>query len=121
MANITNWTWYVSSMYTVKEIPNKPDYVAMITWRLIGTDGVHKSDVGNNAVFEEISSDTDFVPYENLTEEMVLGWVQAQLGEEGIAFYKAKAQAEIDAKAAPIVNPATPEFKPLPWSNQGAA
>jgi hypothetical protein len=118
MANITNWTWYVSSMYTVKEIPNKPDYVAMVTWRLIGSDGVNKSDVGNNAVFEEISSDADFVPFENLTEEMVLGWVKTQLGEEGITFYKAQAQAEIDVLSAPVI---TPEFKPLPWSNEGAS
>lgn len=117
MAQITNWTWYVSSMYTVKEIPNKPDYVAMVTWRLIGTDGEHTSDVGNNAVFEEISSDADFIPYENLTEEIVLGWVQQQLGEEGINFYKAKAQAEVDFLSNP---PITPEYTPLPWATKGA-
>jgi len=118
MAQITNWTWYVSSMYTVKEVPDRPDYVVMVTWRLTGTDGEYTSDVGNNAIFDEVSVDAGFVPYDNLTEEMVLGWVQAQLGEEGIALYKAKAQAEIDALSNP---PVTPEYTPLPWAAQGAA
>lgn len=118
MAKITTWKWYVSSMYTVQDVPNKPEYVQLVTWRLEGTDGTYIANVGNNAQFTQSESESNFIPYQNLTEDIVLSWVKNQLGADGIAFYEAKAQAEIDAQANPIVNPATPEFTPLPWASQ---
>jgi hypothetical protein len=119
MAQITTWKWYISSMYTVQDIPNKPEYVQLVTWRVEGTDGTYTANVGNNAQFSASESDSNYIPYANLTEEVVLGWVKEQLGADGIAFYEAKAQAEIDAQANPAVNPATPEYTPLPWAEQG--
>jgi 2-hydroxychromene-2-carboxylate isomerase len=119
MAQITTWKWYISSMYTVQDIPNKPEYVQLVTWRVEGTDGSYIANVGNNAQFTQAESGSSFIPYQNLTEEVVLDWVKDQLGADGIAFYEAKAQAEIDAQASPAVNPTTPEYTPLPWAQQG--
>lgn len=115
MAQITTWKWYVSSMYTVQDVPNKPEYVEVVTWRLEGTDGTSTANVGNNAQF--LPSDSTFTPYQNLTEDIVLGWVKDQLGPEGIALYEAEAQAQIDALSTP---PLTPEYTPLPWATEGA-
>jgi hypothetical protein len=115
MAKITTWTWYVSSMYTVP-VPNEPEFVTTVTWRLIGTDGQYTAEVGNNAQFEISESDPGFIPYANLTEEIVLGWVQDQLGAEGIAQYQDKAQASIDEQSNP---PLQPTYTPLPWAPQG--
>jgi hypothetical protein len=114
MAQITNWTWYVSSMYTLDNLVENPNYVVMVTWRLKGTDGTYEAEVGNNATFSEFNEEADFIPYQNLTEETVIGWVQNQLGEDGINSYKAKTQAIIDEKANP---PLIPIYTPLPWSN----
>lgn len=115
MAQTTNFTWWVSSMYTVSNLPDKPDYVALVTWRLTATDGTNTVEVGNNAEFPEVSSDPNFISYSNLTQETVINWVKDQLGDEGIAFYKAKAQAQLDELTKP---PLVPEYTPLPWSNQ---
>lgn len=113
MAQTTNFTWWVSSMYTASGVPDMPDYVAMVTWRLTATDGKNTVEVGNNAQFPETESDPNFIPYSNLTQEIVLNWVKDQLGTDGVEFYKAKAQAQLDELAKP---PLVPEYTPLPWS-----
>lgn len=50
----------------------------------------------------------DFVPFENLTEEQVIGWVQDALGEETVA----NIQTQLDAKLDEKLNPVTAVGKP---------
>ena len=40
-------------------------------------------------------------PFENLTEEVVVGWVKEHFGAEKVAEIEAALQAQIDEKAAP--------------------
>jgi len=47
-----------------------------------------------------------------LTEAQVLGWVQDQLGENGIANYQANEDGQINSMINP---PVTPTAEPLPW------
>ena len=49
------------------------------------------------------------VPFENLTEEIVIGWVKEQLGAEKVAEIEAALQAQIDEKVAPT------QAAGLPW------
>lgn len=54
-----------------------------------------------------------FIPYDQLTEDQVIGWIQSALGENVIA----QIYENIDAQVNIIQNPPpTPEPKPLPWS-----
>jgi len=41
------------------------------------------------------------VPFTDLTEEVVVGWVKEQFGEEKVAEIEAALQAQIDEKVAP--------------------
>lgn len=58
----------------------------------------------------------DFVPFENLTEEMVIDWVKAELGEVKLAEIDATYQASLEAKYEAKQNPefigGTPWGKP---------
>lgn len=55
----------------------------------------------------------DFVPYENLTEEIVLNWVQSELGQTKIEEIKSSFQARIQQK---IDRENNPEFLTgKPW------
>ena len=49
------------------------------------------------------------VPFENLTEEVVVGWVKEQFGAEKVAEIEAALQAQIDEKVAPT------KAAGLPW------
>ena len=54
-----------------------------------------------------------FTPYDQLTEDQVVGWIQSALGENVIS----QIYASIDAQVNNIQNPPpTPQPQPLPWS-----
>jgi hypothetical protein len=62
--------------------------------------------------FEGNVNDPNFVPFEDLTEETVLGWVTATLGEEEISAieteFETRLQERIDKKANPEFLTGTP-------------
>ena len=107
---MTTYTWTIDAMYTLQQ-PD-PDYVVNVIWTLTGVDGETTASIGGNTVFTSDQS-TPFTPYDQLTEELVIGWVQADLGEQGIANYQANVQGQIDSILNP---PVSPENTPLPWS-----
>jgi hypothetical protein len=51
---------------------------------------------------EDLSPDT-FVPVDQLTNEMVTGWVESAMGEEAVAEKKATIDAELESQ----INPTT--------------
>jgi len=58
-------------------------------------------------------NDPDFIPFENLTEEDVIAWVQADLGAVEISTIEADYQAQLEER---ILNNQNPEFlEGTPW------
>jgi hypothetical protein len=106
---MTTYTWTVTALYTVSQ-PD-PDYVVNAIWELTGVDGDYTASIGGNTIFTSQQGAT-FIPYEELTEEIVIGWVQDSLGEIGISNYEANVQGQIDSQINP---PISPQNTPLPW------
>lgn len=106
----TTYTWTIDRMYTL-QTPD-PDYVVNVLWTLTGVDGQYTASIGGNTVFDSNQSGT-FIPYQDLTPEIVIGWVQNNLGEQGIANYEANVQGQINSMITP---PVSPENTPLPWA-----
>ena len=106
----TTYAWTINSMYTIQQ-PD-PNYVVNVNWTLTGVDGATTASIGGNTVFDSTQG-SSFVPYDQLTEATVIGWVQASLGEQGIANYEANVQGQINSILNPPVSPAN---TPLPWS-----
>ena len=103
------YTWSIDRMYTMPT--PEPDFVVNIMWTLTGTDGTNAAEVSGNTEKAQVEGD-DFIPYADLTETQVLGWVQEALGADGIASY----QANVDGQINSIVNPpVSPTAEPLPW------
>ena len=107
----TTYTWTVQQMYTLQQ-PD-PDYVVNVLWMLSGTDGTHTANIQGNTTFDAVQ-EPNFVPYQNLTSEIVIGWVQAALGPDGIANYEANINGQIQSMITP---PVSPQFTPLPWAS----
>lgn len=106
---ITN-TWSVNRMDCYPEYEGRPDVVATVHWTLVGSDGTYVSSVyGSCGVSLNITD--GFTPFTDLTEEEVLGWVHAEMGEEQVAAHEAAVAQQIaDQINPPVVSP------PLPWS-----
>jgi len=106
----TTYTWTVNQMYTLQQ-PD-PNYVVNVLWTLTGVDGTTTADIGGSSRFDSNQSGT-FIPYDQLTEAIVIGWIQTQLGEVGISNFEANVQGQINSILNP---PVSPQNTPLPWS-----
>lgn len=105
---ITN-TWSVSQLDAYPEYEGNADVVFTVHWRLNGTDGEHTGGVYGSAGLT-LDPEATYVPYADLTEAQVIGWVQAALGEEQVAAYEANVAEQIANQInPPVVSPA------LPW------
>jgi hypothetical protein len=108
---MTTFTWAVTALYT-ETIGNEQDYVVIANYEVVGVDGEYTASLSNTARFST-ESVSEFIPYADLTNEIVVGWIQEELGEDGVANLEACIQGQIDSLINP---PVSPENTPLPWS-----
>ena len=94
--------------YPIKD--SVPLYVFRVYWNYLGSDSVYETAMqGSTDV--PTSDPQSATPYEELTEEQVMGWVQTYTPSWMWEEYTDKITAWITAQYTPsVVNP------PLPWS-----
>jgi hypothetical protein len=107
---MTNYTWAVTALYT-QTIADEQDYVVIANYEVIGVDGAYSASLSNTAQFSTESVST-FIPYADLTNDIVIGWIQDELGVDGVANLEACIQGQIDSQINP---PVVPQNTPLPW------
>lgn len=111
---ITN-TWTVTQMDCYPQAEGQTDVVFTCHWTLTATDGTYTGSA-YGTVGVTYAAGAPFTPYTQLTEAMVVGWVQATLGAAQVtAFEENVAQQIADQIAPPTVTP------PLPWASTPAA
>ena len=109
----TTYTTTINSMYTVNT-PD-PDYVVNVLFTVSGTDGTHTASIDGNIQFAQEAKESGFIPYANLTEQIVLGWINEATDNQ------ANYYANIDGLIASIINPpVSPQNTPLPWATTAA-
>ena len=106
---MTTYTWAVTSLYT-ETIDGEQNYVVIANYDVVGTDGTYSANLTNIARFSTASV-TPFIPYEDLTNNIVVGWIQQELGVDGVSNLEACIQGQIDSQANP---PVVPVNTPLP-------
>jgi hypothetical protein len=80
-------------------------FVSEVHWSLTAQDGDFSGSVyGSIGLTGELT-----VPYESLTEEVVIGWVKSAMGQETVAAHEAAVLAQIEAQKNPVV------ANGLPW------
>jgi hypothetical protein len=108
---MTTYTWNVTALYT-ETIDGEQNYVVIANYVVVGVDGTYSASLSNIARFNTASV-TPFVPYEDLTNDIVIGWIQEELGVDGVSNLEACIQGQIDSQISP---PVTPQSQPLPWA-----
>jgi hypothetical protein len=104
---MTTFTTTITSMYTLNT--PEPDYVVNVLYQVTGVDGDHTASIGGNTQFDSADQETAFVPYDQLTEATVIGWIP----ESAIESAQACVQGQIDSMITP---PVSPQNTPLPWT-----
>ena len=108
---MTNYIWNVTQLYT-ETIEGNTDYVVIANYITTGIDGEYTASLSGTAQFSTADV-TVFIPYEDLTEAIVIGWIKESLGENGIISVEACIQGQIDSQINP---PQVPVNTPLPWA-----
>jgi len=86
--------------------------VVQVRYTLTATDGVNTASI-NGGVELKPSNDGAFTPFENLTQEQVVAWVEAALRPEDKNHYKMGLTRALEMKANP---PQRPVAVAAPWN-----
>ena len=103
----TTFTTRITAMFTLQQ-PD-PNYVVNVTWEVSGVDGTYIASIGGNTQFNSADQVGAFIPYDQLTEATVIGWIP----EQTISNAQACVQGQINSMITPPVSPAN---TPLPWT-----
>ena len=104
----TQFTTTINQMYT---IPNPTGYVVNVLFTVNGTDGTYTAKIDGNISFSPEQDQVDFIPYADLTEAIVMGWINTATNNQ--ENYYANVQGQINSMITP---PVSPTSQPLPWS-----
>jgi hypothetical protein len=103
------YTWAVTGM-KVTNVGSESNYVVQTYWTKTGTDENGNTGVFSGATpFTPTPNQPDFVPFDQLTQAVVLGWIQPVA-----ATYEDHINAQIAQQIAAKVNPVTEPN--LPWA-----
>ena len=101
-------TWAVNNMTRVVD----DGFVVVVDWSCTASaTGVQGAFYGGQSTYTNDPSEPGFIPYDQLTEEIVLGWVYTGLGDQ-----KAEIEATLTAKVEKQLNPTTAQG--VPWNTE---
>ena len=107
-----NYKFEIEGMHVVNTPSNK-NYVVTVLYQIIG---VHESGESESimdcADFEVNESIENFIPYSQLTQDMVESWIVAENGEPHIENLKNIIKDKISYKLNP---PSQPNILSAPW------
>lgn len=107
---MTTFNWTVKQLYT-QTIDGEQNYVVIANYDVVGVDGEYSSSISDSAKFSTDNVD-NFTPYDQLTNDIVVGWIKSVLGPDTVANYEESIQGQINNQINP---PVTPQNTPLPW------
>jgi hypothetical protein len=106
------FVWTISQLDCIPDVDGKQDYVVTAHWQCNGSevsgDKTYTAQIYGTSSFQ-VDPGPNYIPYEDLTQDIVLGWVWASgISKDGT---EASVQKMIDNQIdPPIISP------PLPWA-----
>ena len=106
---MTTYSWTINSLPNYPNAQGQTDVVFEVIWTLTGVDGQYSaSEQGASAV--NYVAGQPYTPYNQLTEQQVIGWITSSIPEQTLNIYKESIERNI-AQQKQI------QILPLPWSN----
>jgi len=99
----TTFTWAVANL----ERKTADGFVYNAHYTVNAEDGTYSAGAYGSIGLERPES---LIPFDDLTEDMVVGWVKDQLGDEKVAEVEAALQSQLDEKRSPT------KAAGVPWS-----
>jgi hypothetical protein len=112
------YTWTVTNLIGYPLFDGQTDVVTTAFYTVLADDGAGHTASINNIQQIPPPKDRPWVPFADLTNDIVVGWIQAELGPDGVNSIYANLDAQIAAQINP---PPTPQNLPLPWTPPATA
>jgi hypothetical protein len=97
---MTNYLWTISQLDRL----TSDGFVVTVHYNVSATDGTYSANTYGTVSYQEQPGET-FIPYADLTEAIVVGWVQTSLGKDTV---EASLQDQINAQINPVQQSGTP-------------
>ena len=97
---MATFTWTIQNLERTPE-----EYVTIVHWRCDGVEGEHSTGAYGTVSFTQEPDET-IIPFADLTEELVTGWMFEKLSKDEV-------EAAVQAKLDELANP--PLVSGLPW------
>jgi hypothetical protein len=107
---MTTFVWTINALSTLPQVDGQPDVVVNSTYTVTGSENGTVTSIRGMQQFTYTGG--AFTPFDQLTQDQVVGWVQAALTQPGIDNLYAAIQGQITYLANP---PPVPAPQPLPW------
>ena len=108
------YTWKITRMKTSK-VDNTDGVIVQTYWEKTGKDsnGIEGTFMGATPFDDGDPTSPDFVPFPQLTEDIVLGWIKKVVVGAYEQHVNEQIQKQIDGKKNPVVEVNNGQF---PWS-----
>ena len=107
------YTWNPTALIGYPVFDGETDVVTRALYTVLADDGEgHAADYSNFA-YTPLDPSVPFIPYADLTPEIIIGWVQYSLGTDAVAAIQESLAIQIERQVNP---PPQPEVMPLPWA-----
>lgn len=105
------YTWKITAIRTAT-VQEQENFVIHVRWEKIGADehGNTGTFIGATPFAETVDAAGNFVPFADLTEEIVLAWVQSVVVGSYEEHVNGQIALQIQAKVHAVAEP------PLPWA-----
>ena len=101
----TVFTWHIAQL----ERETADGLVITAHYTVDASDGTYSAGAYGSIGFER--PEDDMIPFADLTEEIVIGWVKDKFGDEKVAEVEAALQSQLDEQRAPS------KASGLPWAS----
>lgn len=109
---MTTYTWTTTNLYTIN-LATESDYVVTAIYNVSATDGTYSATLNSNSCQFIVDDDKpNYIPYADLTNDIVIAWVQETIGVDGVTSITACLDGQIESQINP---PVTPQNTPLPF------
>jgi hypothetical protein len=102
------FNWVISQLDSIPSLDGMDKVISVIHWRAQKQDEGFIADT-YGALSVEAPHEASFTPYDEVTKEMVEGWLEAGLDTEAI-------EANLDSQIENFLNPPIVAY-PLPWQS----
>lgn len=112
MSNTYQWAISALEAYTTQSSYNDVVYTIHWRYRAVDQSTSHSAEVyGAQSVAPYNPDSGSFVPYDQLTKDIVIGWLTSSLGEERVGSLVASLDSQINQQITPTTVTLAPPFQ----------